>query len=141
MSLFRRNRARGQSSVEFVLIFAAFVVVFLAMTDMMKICYNWLGIQFSSNRGIRQAKMMPTTMDYEEKATLIRTKIIEVADRFGVELSDSNIQVAVDASTISVETQKDVTLTPVSGLLLTLGGDHSGVYNLRTREVIRNAEI
>ncbi len=132
---------KGQSTIEFVLTLAAFAVIFFSMADMMKVGYNWLALQYSSNRGIRSAKMMPTQMDGEEKATKIRDEIIEEAGKIGLTLTVSDIEVDVIETQITVDASKAITLNPVSGLIAALGGDHSGVYNLRSREVIRNAEL
>lgn len=133
---------RGQSSIEFFITVIVFLVVIFSLSDMLKISYTWLGIQYASNRAARAGKMLPnnsshSTTDY--RATAIRNEIVRATEALNIHLVSEDITVQTNGNTIEVNTHKVVTLGPVVGLLLKMAGDHSGTYHINVREVIRNA--
>jgi uncharacterized membrane protein (UPF0127 family) len=139
--LLREMSTVGQTTVEFCMGLAIFVVLFMAIADMTKIGYNWMALQYSSNRGIRSAKMMPGVMDSEEKAERIRESVQTYAQNMGMTLDIENIIVDINGNTIYVESFKSVTLSPLVGMLAAFGGGNGGTYTLRTKEIIRNDEL
>lgn len=141
MILRKLRRSQGQSSVEFSLTLVAFIVMIFAVGDMMQVAYNWMGIQYASNRGIRRVKLLPTYMDSTMKSTKVREEVIRAAQVLGISLTNSEVTANVGGGSVTVETLHPINLSPVSGMILGIGGDHSGVYNLRVREAVRNDSL
>ena len=143
MKLFQRHSCKGQGSIEFTFALIAFLIMFFCVGDMLKIGFNWLGLQYAANRGARVVKMLPDETSFEEKANAIRNEMTKTAETLGINLSDGDIHITlVDNDTsINVEVQRDVILNPLSEFFRGFGGDHSGVYPLRLREVIRSESL
>lgn len=132
------GNARGQSMVEFFLTFMTFLVIIFAVSDILRISFNWATLQYASTRGIRVAKMLPNDAD---KPLEIRNEIQRCSGAMGLPLTNNDVSITMNTQTINVVTSRNITLTPVLGFLLTFGGNRSGVYTLRVREVIRNAPL
>ena len=125
---------RGQAMVEFaivVILFFAFLFVFI---DMMKIAYVWLSVQYSVNKTIRWGR--PNT--YTEEA--ISEKITGIAGSLGVDLggeAGGAVNVTADSRRIEIEIQKDVEISPLSGMLLQfMGSSYVRTYRINLRELV-----
>lgn len=141
MKLRALKENRGQSAVEFSLTLVAFLVMLFGIGDMIHVAYNWMGIQFASNRGARLVKLLPTAMDPISKMNAVEQEVIRKAAILGISLNTSEINTEIVGSSLNIETVHTVSLSPLAGLLLQLGGDHSGSYPLRVREAVRNESI
>lgn len=146
--IFRHKSSRkGQAAVEFIVAFAAFMVVFFFLADMVRLSFNWLGMQYATNRGIRMAKLLPTQMNTGDKTGKIQNEIIQAAGTMGIDLTSDNMNIAISGNNITVETFQNVRMSPISSLFTMMGGDghtdetDTGVYNLRVREVVRNESL
>ncbi len=139
---FSHRRIRGQAGLEFFFALIVFIVMFLALGDLVRISYNWVGMQYSSNRGIRVGKTLPNSgITDQDRVNAVQNEVITRAASIGISLTNTNVNVTINGAELTVETQKDVTLGPVTGLILKFGGDHSGTYTLKVREAIRNESL
>jgi hypothetical protein len=135
------EKSRGQSAVEISLVFIVFFVLFFALGDMVKISYSWLSLQYATNRGIRAAKMLPTEMPMLSKAYKVQEEVVRTSRAVGVSLENSNVAVSKSGSDLVVEITKEIHLFPLAGVLQSIGGDRSGVYTIKTKEMIRDVEL
>ena len=125
---------KGQGAVEFaltVLIFLAFMVV---LSDMVRICYNWVCLQYAVNEGARFGSLGQTSADITKKVT-------DIASSLGVK----NAQVSVGdlgstpLSFSRLEASTDITLNPVSDLILGITGKYnSKPYHVTADTMVRN---
>jgi hypothetical protein len=129
---------RGQSGIEFFITMFAFTVIFFAIGDMIRICYAWGGIQYATNRGVRLYKTLSSTTPEATRIDAVENEINRVTTALNIPLDGNDIDIKTTGNTLEANTHKSVNLGPVAGMILKMAGDHSGVYDLRVREVIRN---
>ena len=139
-----RNSERGQATVELALTIFIFLAFILVLADMVRICYHWVSLQYAVNEGARFASLGSTTGELDRSAS-IEAKIVEVAADLGVQDVSVTFQddtgggsAGTPLSFLKVQAMTPVTLNPLSGLLLKISGNYSGIYDVFAETYIRN---
>ena len=129
---------RGQSMVELALVIVIFLAVILVLGDMVRICYNWVSLQYAVNEAARLGSV-------DQDSSAVSAKITTITDTFGVRnvtvsfLNDQGSATPGAAlSFFTLTARTPVVLNPVSGVILSITGDYSGTYNVAAQTVIRN---
>ena len=136
---------KGQSTVELALTILIFLAMMVVLADMVKICYEWVSLQFAVNEGARFGSLGETSGSLDREAS-IEAKVVEIAGNLGV----SNVTVSFVDDTgggtpgapltfYRLQAQTPVSLNPVSNLLLSFVGNYANqVYNVTAETLIRN---
>ena len=123
---------KGQGAVEFALSFVVFLAFMVILTDMVRVCYNWVCLQYSVNEGSRLGSV-DSTVD-------IPTKVKSIASSLGLDSTKITITTSNASPGVLNELQAvdAVTLNPISGLIFKITGNYSGTYNVTATTIIRN---
>ena len=122
---------KGQGAVEFAISFIVFLAFMVVLTDMVRICYNWVCLQYAVNEGARLGSV-DSTVD-------IKAKVSSIAAGLG--LNTTNLTVTTDSSPgvlNELQATEPITLNPVSSLIYGITGTYSQSYNVTATTIIRN---
>ena len=131
----------GQGTLEFVFVLLALFAGIFFLADVVKIGYCWGGVQYATSRGIRTIKMLPNETPANVKEANIKNEILRMTGILGIALNLGDIAVQVTDDSITVETAKRIVLSRLSAILISFGGDRSGSYDVRVKEVVRNESL
>ncbi len=136
----RLSKTKGQSTVEFAFAIVFFIGFMLTIADIARICYTWAGLQFAVNEGARWGSVQNGI----SSTTDLKNKIIAKGQELRVTINSNDITIYYPAGSrtslgyFTVAATSTVTLTPFSGLLLSVAGNHSGTYRVAAETLIRN---
>lgn len=131
---------KGQGSIEFVFSLIIFIVMLFTILDASRVMYTWASLQYAANRGVRMVKEM-IPMQAEDKVQRIKSEIISTAEDLGVELGEEELTVTMNGNTVGIDIVMPLRLTQMTGVLLSLSGNHSGSFDIRAFEEIRNESL
>ena len=138
MVFLRKLGKKGQGTVEFALAVFVFFAFMVVLTDMVRICYNWVCLQYAVNEAARIGSVSaPAGTD---RASVVSTEVTRIATHLGVK----NVTIAFSDSGGSslgffeLQAQSPIVLNPLSGLILKIAGDFDGTYIVTAETLIRN---
>lgn len=139
MILKRLRCRRGQATIEFTFAFLFFFAFLLIMTDMLRVCYNWITLQYAVNEGARFASLGQGMAGLSRDAS-IEARVIEAAGNLGV--NNVTVDITNDSLSISeVAATTTVNLTPFSEIVLNFGGGYDRNYDVVARTAVRNESL
>ena len=126
---------RGQATIEMAFALLIFGIFMLIITDMLRIGYSWITLQYAVNEGARIASL-EQGFDSGGRIAAIQSRVVDVATALGI----NNVSVSVDDSTsvAEVEATATVNLTPFSDLVLNFGGNYDRTYNIVAQTAVRS---
>lgn len=77
-----RNRIscqKGQGAIEFAMALIVFLAFMFVMTDMVRICLNWVSLQYAVNEGARFGSLISSDRD-----SSITSRVQEIAAHLGM---------------------------------------------------------
>ena len=122
------------------LVFFAFMIV---LTDMVRICYNWVSLQYAVNEAARFGSL--GSSGGGSRASAITDKVVDIAGRLGVHDVDVSFTDEAGGGTpggglsfYELQAQTLIVLNPISGVIFRITGDFSGTYEVTAKTIIRN---
>ena len=131
---------RGQSTIEFIIVFFCFVAFLFLLSDLTVLCYKWLSIQYACHKGARYSKTVPDDSPIARDVAT-KTEVLRIANSLGVGLADVDVTVTVSNGNLRIDVDHKVHVNPLTGVLLLAAGDYSGDYEIKITEVVRNEEF
>ena len=130
---------KGQSAVEFALVIIFFIIFLIALTDMVRICYNWVSLQYAVNEAARESSLNRNG----------RTLVDTIATNLGISTADvtlidveTNLPIAVGSGSplkfVKLRIHNQVLLSLPSAFVLQLMGNPKGTYDFNVETIIRN---
>lgn len=129
---------KGQSSVEFSFTIIFFLIFILALTDMVRICYSWVSLQYAVNEAARSNSL---GRDVNVRAQNIATALgIPLSNVQLLDLNDGPINTGQgNALTfVRVIVNSSVRFNPVSNALLGIMGYRNASFDIKAETMIRN---
>lgn len=123
---FKNNR--GQASVEVAIAIVFLLALLLFAWDMTMVGYNWSGLQFAVNEGLR-AGAQSSSFNASEVESYTRT----IAERLGI--TGPNVAATLSEGRVSIRADKTVNFTPLTRTIfqLTSLGDGLTVHAFAQR--------
>ena len=136
---------KGQATIEFAFALAFVAAFLLALTDMTRIFYNWMVLQYATNEGARYGSLGATSSDGTTREQAISNLVTQTAQNLGITLCSVTLtdegggsSAGAPSTFFTLKTTSDLTLSPLTGLLLAAVGDYGGTYSMTAVTVIRN---
>ncbi len=109
------KNSRGQASIEVAIAVILLIALLLFAWDMTMVGYNWPGLQFAVNEGLRAA-----TQSSEFNAADAEDYTRTVAGRLGI--FDPTVVASLSGGMISIRAEKTVNFTPLTRTVFQLSG-------------------
>jgi len=109
------KNGRGQASFEVAIAVILLIALLLFAWDMTMIGYNWPGLQFAVNEGLRFGAQN-TSSGGADIENYTRT----IAERLGI--SDPDVTASLSDGIVSIRAQKTVHFTPLTTTVFQLSG-------------------
>ena len=136
------KNTHGQAIVEMAFALIFYAAFLFAIADLAKITYTWTSLQHVVNDSGRWGSVQTTT---NNRTQMIKDRIISAAAalRVTVQANDITVGSGINQSLgyFNLKATANVNVSPLTGLLLTMFGNHSGVYRVTSESIIRNETL
>ena len=126
---------RGQATIEMAFALLIFAIFMLIITDMLRIGYSWITLQYAVNEGARIASL-EQGLSSGGRIAAVQSRVVNVAAALGI--NDVSVSVNESTSVDEVEATTTVNLTPFSDLILNFGGNYNRTYNIVAQTAVRS---
>ena len=139
--LFSSNQ-KGQATVEMALATIVFAALMLVLGDTVGICYNWVCLQYAVNEGARFGSLGKTSSEITNQVTTV-AQALGVRTAVAVSFKDSagGNTPGAPLTFTNLTAQTNVTLNPVSSVILQITGSHPVNYLVTAQALTRNEAI
>lgn len=143
--------SKGQATVEFAITFIIFVAMMVGLSEISRICYSWVSLQFATSEGGRQAMLgSKTDTTPTGRQTFVVNTIRQKAATMGLHtpidvtffsLNDVSLGATPGASDTYVEVRAKTKLRPLplsEAFIGWTGDSYKQLFNITARTVVKN---